>query len=192
MRPSSLDGLDAAAIPPHERVAGQPPELVAVLGTHRGAAWEGLADVVWSPDGKWIASRSYSLFSGVVRVWRAEGLQDQGCWRYEVDTGPMVFSPDGRLFAFADGMFHRKIRLCDLSGEQPAEWVTLVDVVTNPEEPPPLSELSAPPVFISALAFSPDGRKLAVAGDNGVVRVWGLDGPQPEEIAALPAPSAYS
>jgi WD40 repeat protein len=195
MRPSPLDGLDAAAIPPHERVPGQPPELVAVLGTHRGAAWEGLGDVVWSPDGKRIASRRYLY--GVVRLWRAEGLEDQGSLGGGLGSRLMVFSPDGRFFAFTDGIIVG-VHLWDLSGEQPVEKASLDDVLTNPlhnpgpGEPGYLRRMSSTP-HVEALAFSPDGRKLAVAGDNGVVRVWGLDGPMPEEIAALlPEPSDFS
>src|ERR1051325_2989009 len=47
--------LDAAAIPELERFAGQPKELVAILGSSRGRYWTSLTCLSYSPDGKQLA-----------------------------------------------------------------------------------------------------------------------------------------
>src|SRR5437660_984558 len=46
-----------------------------------------------------------------------------------------------------------------------------------PEEPAPLLQLEAggPTAYVTALAFSPDGKTLYAAGFDKVMRVWKLD-----------------
>src|SRR5262249_14864973 len=47
-----LRRLDPSQIPPEDRFAWQPAELVAVLGEHRGRHWGDMLDVTFSPDGR--------------------------------------------------------------------------------------------------------------------------------------------
>src|SRR5437899_9896404 len=61
----SFDQLDAAAIPKEERIAGQPKELVAVLGSNRGRHWHHIICMARSPDGNYLACGQW----GGVRVW---------------------------------------------------------------------------------------------------------------------------
>src|SRR5438876_3719726 len=46
-----------------------------------------------------------------------------------------------------------------------------------PEEPAPLLQLEAggPTAYVTALAFSPDGKTLYAAGFDKVIQVWNLD-----------------
>src|SRR5437868_6891046 len=53
---SPLDALTPTALPPADRLAWQPPELVAVLGEHRGRHWGMVRSVAFHPWGRLIAS----------------------------------------------------------------------------------------------------------------------------------------
>src|SRR5262249_46845423 len=53
---SALDRLDPSAIPTEERAAGQPRDLVGLLGSHRGRHWGHVFCLAYSPDGKGLAS----------------------------------------------------------------------------------------------------------------------------------------
>ena len=49
--------------------------------------------------------------------------------------------------------------------------ISILSPVTGEE----LARLEAPsPLFISALAFSRDGRQLAASSENGVMQIWNL------------------
>src|SRR5262245_40872390 len=63
---SPLDALDAKKIPPLEKFDWQPPELVAVLGEHRGRQGSTVTTVAFHPDGKLVASGGSN---GLIRMW---------------------------------------------------------------------------------------------------------------------------
>ena len=106
--------------------------------------------LVWSPDGRWLASGSWDE----VRLWHAaSGLEvrrlkgdnrGEGC-------SPVAWSPDGRTLAVGDSVAIR-----------------LVDMPTGVE----FGSLAGHDNSISLLAWSPDGTMLASEGDDGTVRVW--------------------
>jgi WD40 repeat protein len=117
-----------------------------------------------SPDGRWLAGGVCSPESdwATLRLWSLAGafpkavpLPEEvklGVSRYSL---PPVFSPDGKLLAFLDP---HKLRVWNVGGsipEEVAQWPLVLDRSN------------------SALAFSPDGRKLAAArSDNGEFQLF--------------------
>jgi WD40 repeat protein len=146
------------ARPPDPRptaVSPGPQALVATL-TH-GSRWLTVHAVVFSPDGRLLAS---GLEDARTQLWDSTTGQqlrtltpDATLWSEM--TGPVhavVFSPDGRLLASAIG----------------DETVRLWAPATGRHE----RTLTGHARGIWGVAFSPDGRLLASGGDDGTVRLW--------------------
>jgi WD40 repeat protein/tRNA A-37 threonylcarbamoyl transferase component Bud32 len=107
-------------------------------------------DVVWSPDGRRLAS----CLGGTPRVWDADtGQLLLTLAGHATNVRAMVYSPDGRRLATASD---------DLS-------IKLRDAETGREE----LTLTGHPSNILGLAFHPDGTRLASCADDGSVRLWG-------------------
>src|SRR5262249_39634639 len=68
-----LDALERSATRAEDRFAWQPAELVAVLGEHRGRAWNMVSALAVSPDGKIVAAGEWSS-AGAIRLWDAATL----------------------------------------------------------------------------------------------------------------------
>ncbi len=110
-----------------------------------------------SQDGKTLLT---SAGAGAVRLWDAETQERKG----EFPTGPgatldVRLSPDGSLVAVAkeDG----RIRITDVSIGTP-------------------TQVFGPVAEIEKIAFSPDGRRLAVGTYSGLLGVWSLETGQQE------------
>ncbi len=131
-----------------------------------GAAWFRIQDqamVAFAPDGKSLAA---STFDGGIRLWdmtpnapaeRAvlsphDGTVVQSQWPA---TGPLAFSPDGQTL-FSGGADHL-VRAWNVTAADPQEKL-------RPE---------GPVGGLGAVAFSPDGTRLAVS-DSAFVRIWNL------------------
>ncbi|WP_055711462.1 hypothetical protein [Streptomyces torulosus] len=97
--------------------------------------------------------------------WRATG-------RDLVEGGPvaaLAFAPDGSRLAAGD--LTGRVALWD--GEARHRAGTLPNIFPPPVEGHPEGEA------VTALAFSPDGRTLAVGGDDGSLRLWDVPTGQP-------------
>ena len=110
--------------------------------------------VVYSPDGKWLATASWD---GTVKVWDAA----TGTLRFAPLSPPhsdrahsVAFSPDGEWLATGDQ--DGKVYL----------WNALTGVNAH------TLEGHKSPVY--GVAFAPDGERLASAGSNGNMRLWDL------------------
>jgi WD40 repeat protein/predicted Ser/Thr protein kinase len=112
-----------------------------------------MARVLFSPDGKWLLTsteREYQLWDTV--TWSPQwqlARDDQGLF------GPMAFSPDARLLAYACSRYA----------------IQLVDVATRTK----VARLEPPtPQHLSWLCFSPDGTRLAATSESHTMQLWDL------------------
>ncbi len=127
-----------------------------------------IRDIVFSPDGKYLASASMDK---TVRVWDMSTgkslytLEPQGLVIY-LKSGPVTnpiglpmtavaFSPDGKLLA--TGGADRVVRLWDLATGKVVR------------------ELKGHRMSITAIAFSREGKRLLSSSLDHTIRVWGVD-----------------
>jgi WD40 repeat protein/serine/threonine protein kinase len=114
----------------------------------------GIWKLAFHPDGHFLAWKTQD---GYVTVWDLETRRERLSLGPCEGTGLLAFSPDGRLLAFTESGRRRD------GGE-----VTIWDWQTGRQ----LSTLRGHIGPIYALAFSPDGRRLATGSMDQTIKIW--------------------
>jgi dipeptidyl aminopeptidase/acylaminoacyl peptidase len=150
---------------------------VAELRGHTGR----VDSAAFGPDGRLVVTASAD---GTGRVWEAAGGAPVAELRgHEGVVGSAAFSPDGRLVITAgdDGT----ARIWEAAGGAPlAELRGHGKPVGSARFGP-----SAGRVVVNSAAFSPDGRRVVTAGDDGTARVYACDLCGPIDGLILLAPT---
>ena len=133
-------------------LSGRRPVATALEGKHKGPFYQ----VAFSPDGRSIAASGYSG----VRLWdrsihRVTLVRDS-----PTVTNAVAFSPDSKTLASCDGLPVEGAT----SSERGGIW--LWDVSTG-------RSTTLTEEIVYSVAFSPDGKSLASAGEDGL-KVWNV------------------
>lgn len=173
----SMLNLDRLAAPATVRwaVGLETPALLRALAGHNGR----VNSVAWSPDGTRLASGSDD---GAVCVWDpASGLVVAVLTGHDGGVSSVAWSPDSIRLASGgdDGVIRiwdpaRGLELAALAGHGGRPMmVRLLNGTERVWRPGPEAAAKSPAGGgVRALAWSPDGDRLASGGGDGSVRVW--------------------
>jgi WD40 repeat protein len=143
--------------------AGLPPHVVRVLGESRVRHPARVNALAYRQDGEALASASAD---GTVKVWDLGNGRELAAYRGHADgddpargadvvkVGGVDFAPDGKTVASVGGS---SLHLWDAAT---GKVVKVIPVVEKDDRP------------LKAVAFSRDGKAVAVGGDDGVLRVY--------------------
>jgi WD40 repeat protein len=135
--------------------------------------------VTFSPAGTHVAAGD--LFGGVW-VWDLGAPQQPQLFgSHPSRVNSVAFSPDGKRLASAgsakaDAFGPERGRGFGPGTDQSPDWNIRIWDLANPSRPPLM--LTGQESQAHALAFSPDGRRLASAGGDGGLRVWDISQPR--------------
>ena len=118
-----------------------------------------LRALAMSPDGNLLAGGGEA---SAITLWDVPGAEAKGKLAEHQDwVNALAFSPDSKLLASADNQ--GKVLLWDVPAQKKIRDLTPTTV------PPP--KVPPDPVPVDALAFSPDGKTLAVGSNNGLIQL---------------------
>jgi WD40 repeat protein len=140
------------------------------LTGQRQIGWHELAD----PASVWCfsaAAHYLAVGSDEVCLWETDGGELLACWPQASWVTALAFQPNGLLLA--SGHDDGGVRLWDYAAGRLAYELRPPIAPSNLPSIPPLFGGSRG-TSVSALAFSPDGRKLAVAAEDRSIVLWDM------------------
>jgi WD40 repeat protein len=159
------------------KVAEAEPEQWAALANESAPAL-GIASLSFSHDGKYLAAGNH-LGQNTLRIWNTAGAFLDELELPKAKAKIVAFSPKEPLLAFASE--DEAIRFLSLAEKEPKLGATFAGHPQRPQGQ------------VLALAFAPDGQRLASAGKDRKIMLWSMkDGKKLEEWTIPEEPRALA
>jgi WD40 repeat protein len=137
-----------------------------------------VVETVFSPDGKWLATGSWDKS---VRLWDMASGRTMRCFQgHEVGVNCLSFAPDGQRLASGAGYPESTVRIWNVSTGQ--ELLCLRPYRHQSRIGDHVADENG---NLYCLVFSPDGRRLAIAGNAQNDMVWVCDASDGRELLQI-------